>query len=138
MIQRRLLVVLVAMTVAFQYGCSPPVDTNEIAADDHFARETIEVLRARGVEGIRPRLLKTTAALPGMISAVNRMRALLPSVPPDSVRLLGGDINAEGGTTRAKLEYIVGGQGLNSRVQIWIVRIHGIPYIETLRVTQEP
>lgn len=117
-------------------ACDPARDAMLAKGADDYARETIEVVRTKGISGLRPMLDPKTAAMPGVDAAIARMRQALPSSEPDSIVLVDGDISTESGVTTSKLAYRVYGRNSTARADVWLVLRDGRQYVETLRIEQ--
>lgn len=126
--------VLLPLTVA---GCVRGDATAELQQADALARVAIKEVRVNGLAGVHRHLAPRTANLPQLATEIQKMRNALPA-HPDTVQLVGSEIEFAANLTLSRLRYLVMGRDRSAEAEVWVERRGESRYVETLRISALP
>ncbi len=126
--------VLLLLTVA---GCIRGDAAAELQQADALARVAIKEVRVNGLAGVHRHLAPRTANLPQLAMEIQKMRNALPA-DPDTVQLVGSEIEFAANLTLSKLRYLVLGRDRSAEAEVWVERRGDSRYVETLRISALP
>jgi hypothetical protein len=126
--------VLLLLTVS---GCVRGGASAELQQADALARAAIKEVRVNGLSGVHRYLAPRTAKLPQLATEIQKMRNALPA-DPDTVQLVGSEIEFAANLTLSKLRYLVLGRDRSAEAEVWVERRGDSRYVETLRISALP